>query len=105
MQQEKAFEDVLQPFLEAARVFKHCTLYKKNPTMTRIHCACDSLTFRSWLMPDQLYQVCNSHSFQFPDPRLIQYDCGELLVVSILIHAGGRLRMVISMNNLRLSTE
>ncbi|KAL5108649.1 Helicase domino [Taenia crassiceps] len=85
MQQEKVFEDILQPFLEAARVFKHCTMYKKNPAMSKIHCACDNLTFRSWVMPDQLHRVCNSHLFQFPDPRLIQYDCGKLQRLDLLL--------------------
>ncbi|VDO08469.1 unnamed protein product, partial [Rodentolepis nana] len=41
----------------------------------KIHCSCRNLTFRSWLMPAQLHRVGNSHAFQFPDPRLIQYDC------------------------------
>ncbi|CDI98275.1 helicase [Echinococcus multilocularis] len=85
MQQEAVFEGILQPFLEAARVFKHCIVHKKNSTLVKVHCACDSLTFRSWLMPAQLYRVCNSHLFQFPDPRLIQYDCGKLQRLDLLL--------------------
>ncbi|VDM31077.1 unnamed protein product [Hydatigera taeniaeformis] len=85
MQQEKVVEDILQPFLEAARVFKHCSVQRRSSTLVKLHCACNSLTFRSWLMPAQLHRVCNSHLFQFPDPRLIQYDCGKLQRLDLLL--------------------
>ncbi|CAH8441587.1 unnamed protein product [Heterobilharzia americana] len=31
-----------------------------------------------WLMPSKLHQLVMSCRIQFPDPRLIQYDCGKL---------------------------
>lgn len=82
MQQESLVGAILKPYLEAAGVFKHCPPnagVKKSSTTAitnKIRCPCRSFTFRSWLMPTQLHRLSNSHAFQFPDPRLIQYDCG-----------------------------
>lgn len=81
MQQEAAFEAVMLPYARGARVFKHCAdRSKSSASQGKVRCACNSLTLRSWLMPAQLHRVVNSHAFQFPDPRLIQYDCGMLLL-------------------------
>lgn len=78
---------ILKSYLDAAGLFKHCAATttlatnKKSTTtaaaVSKVRCSCRNLTFRSWLMPAQLHRVSNSHAFQFPDPRLIQYDCGK----------------------------
>ncbi|VEL23433.1 unnamed protein product, partial [Protopolystoma xenopodis] len=36
------------------------------------------ISINAWLMPAQLHSIINKCRFQFPDPRLIQYDCGTL---------------------------
>lgn len=89
MQQEAQVEAALKPYLDSAGLFKHCAatagptpVSKKSAIVPasgggKIRCPCQTLTFRSWLMPAQLHRVANSHAFQFPDPRLIQYDCGK----------------------------
>nr|CDS31584.1 helicase [Hymenolepis microstoma] len=95
MQQASFVEATLKPYLDSAGLFKHCTVTttpstnKKSVTTTaavsKIRCSCRNLTFRSWLMPAQLHRVGNSHAFQFPDPRLIQYDCGKLQRLDLLL--------------------
>uniref|UniRef100_A0A5K3FAE4 Helicase C-terminal domain-containing protein n=2 Tax=Mesocestoides corti TaxID=53468 RepID=A0A5K3FAE4_MESCO len=88
-QQEAVFESLLRPFLDSAGVFSHCSktssVHRKATVPAKTRCPCTSLTFRSWLMPAQLHQVSNSHCFQFPDPRLIQYDCGKLQRLDLLL--------------------
>ena len=92
MQQEATFEAIMLPYIRAAGVFNHCVDtggHKKSAESSaalqgKKRCACHNLTLRSWLMPAQLHRVVNSHAFQFPDPRLIQYDCGKLHFFAIL---------------------
>ncbi|CAH8442374.1 unnamed protein product [Schistosoma turkestanicum] len=38
-----------------------------------------------WLMPSKLHQLVMSCRIQFPDPRLIQYDCGKLQRLNSLL--------------------
>ncbi|KAM3172762.1 hypothetical protein ACTXT7_013874 [Hymenolepis weldensis] len=95
MQQESLVKAILKSYLEAAGLFKHCATIttlatnKKSTTtaaaVSKVRCSCRHLTFRSWLMPAQLHRVSNSHAFQFPDPRLIQYDCGKLQRLDLLL--------------------
>ncbi|KAF7256965.1 hypothetical protein EG68_06353 [Paragonimus skrjabini miyazakii] len=39
----------------------------------------------AWLMPVQLHRIASACHIQFPDPRLIQYDCGKLQRLSLLL--------------------
>ncbi|KAF8569642.1 hypothetical protein P879_00459 [Paragonimus westermani] len=39
----------------------------------------------AWLMPVQLHRIATACHIQFPDPRLIQYDCGKLQRLSLLL--------------------
>ncbi|CAH8669868.1 unnamed protein product [Dicrocoelium dendriticum] len=39
----------------------------------------------SWLMPVQLHRIATACRIQFPDSRLIQYDCGKLQRLDLLL--------------------
>lgn len=41
-----------------------------------------------------LHPIASAMVTQFPDPRLIQYDCGELLITCKKYGGGGSLIMV-----------
>ncbi|BHF71983.1 protein antigen binding [Sparganum proliferum] len=86
-QQSDAIACVVNSFLVSAGLFSHCQPVKAHQSESRTTsaCPCRSLTLRSWLLPPQLYQIANSQYFQFPDPRLIQYDCGKLQRLDMLL--------------------
>ncbi|THD22460.1 Helicase domino [Fasciola hepatica] len=39
----------------------------------------------AWLLPVQLHRISTACRIQFPDPRLIQYDCGKLQRLDLLL--------------------
>uniref|UniRef100_A0A0X3NT99 Helicase domino n=1 Tax=Schistocephalus solidus TaxID=70667 RepID=A0A0X3NT99_SCHSO len=86
-QQDDAIACIVNSFLVSAGLFNHCQPVKAHQPDNRAAaaCPCRSLTLRSWLLPAQLYQIANSQCFQFPDPRLIQYDCGKLQRLDMLL--------------------
>ncbi|VDN26593.1 unnamed protein product, partial [Dibothriocephalus latus] len=86
-QQDEAIGCVVNSYLVSAGLFNHCQPVKVHAPehRTAAACPCRSLTLRSWIFPAQLYQIANSQCFQFPDPRLIQYDCGKLQRLDMLL--------------------
>ncbi|KAL3312937.1 hypothetical protein Ciccas_008468, partial [Cichlidogyrus casuarinus] len=44
-----------------------------------------ALSLKAWLMPAPVHDISNCRNFSFPDPRLIQYDCGKLQRLDILL--------------------
>ncbi|CAH8472299.1 unnamed protein product [Schistosoma bovis] len=48
--------------------------YHERKTLNRL----TTWSPQMWLMPSKLHQLVMSCRIQFPDPRLIQYDCGKL---------------------------
>uniref|UniRef100_A0A183AH75 Helicase ATP-binding domain-containing protein n=1 Tax=Echinostoma caproni TaxID=27848 RepID=A0A183AH75_9TREM len=43
------------------------------------------LSPQAWLLPVQLHRIATACRIQFPDPRLIQYDCGKLQRLDLLL--------------------
>ncbi|OON13340.1 protein, SNF2 family [Opisthorchis viverrini] len=78
--QELLIEECLPSVCKAVSQIKNPPRATRNPRIDSI-----PPSALAWLRPVQLHRIATACRIQFPDPRLIQYDCGKLQRLDLLL--------------------